>query len=55
MAMKELAVNVLLAFAVCVLVVTLALLLLPSVSGAAVLEWLTTQPPSPCACIFGRD
>jgi hypothetical protein len=55
MAMKELAVNVLLAFAVCVLVVTLTLLLVPSVSGAAVLEWITTQPPSPCACVFTGD
>ena len=52
MAMKELAVNVLWAFAMCVLVVTLALLLVPSVSGAAVLEWITMQPPSPCACAF---
>ena len=52
MVMKELVVNVLWAFAVCVLVVTLALLLVPSVSGAAILEWITTQPPSPCACVF---
>ena len=43
--MKGLAVNVLAAFAVCALAVTLAVLLLPSVSWAAALEWLTTTPP----------
>jgi hypothetical protein len=50
--MNGLAVVVLWAIALCVLAVTLALLLVPSVSGAAILEWLTMQPPSPCACVF---
>jgi hypothetical protein len=50
MAMKELAVNVLLAFAVCVLVTTLVLLLVPSLSWAAVFEFLTTSR-SPCGCV----
>jgi hypothetical protein len=47
MATKILAVNVLLAFGVGVFAVTLAVLLTPSLSSAAVLEWLTTSPP-PC-------
>jgi hypothetical protein len=41
---KILAVNVLLAFGVCVFAVTLAVLLAPILSSAAVLEWLTTTP-----------
>ena len=45
MATKILAVNVLLALGVCVFAVTLAVLLAPSLSSAAVLEWLTTTPP----------
>ena len=45
MATKILAVNVLLAFGVCVFAVTLAVLLAPIVSSEAVLEWLTTTPP----------
>jgi hypothetical protein len=53
MAMNGLAVKVLLAVALCVLAVTLAVLLVPSLSWAAVLEWLTTQGSSPCACVFG--
>jgi hypothetical protein len=51
MAIKRLAVIVLLAL----LAVTLALLLVPSHSWAAVYEWLVTGTPdsSPCGCIFG--
>ncbi len=45
MATKILAVNVLLAFGVCVFAVTLAVLLAPSLSSPAVLEWLTHTPP----------
>ena len=54
-AMNRAAVIVLVAIAVVVVSVILAVLLVPSVSGAAVFEWMTTQPPSPCACIFGGD
>ena len=43
--MQSLPANVLVAFALCALAVTLAVLLVPSVSSAAVLEWLTTTPP----------
>jgi hypothetical protein len=42
---KILAVNVLLAFGVCVFAVTLAVLLTPSVSSADIAEWLTTTTP----------
>jgi hypothetical protein len=51
MAIKRLAVIVLLAL----LAVTLALLLVPGLSWAAVSEWLTNGTPgsSPCGCIFG--
>ncbi len=42
--MERLAVNLLVAFALCVLVVTLAVLLVPGLSSEAVLEWLTTTP-----------
>ena len=45
MATKILAVNVLLAFGVCVFAVTLAVLLAPSLSSPAVLEWLSHTPP----------
>jgi hypothetical protein len=45
---KRSAVIVLAAFALCVLAVTLAVLLVPGLSWAAVLEWLTTTPP--CGC-----
>jgi hypothetical protein len=55
MVMNGFAVKVLLAVALCVLAVALAMLLVPSLSWAGVLEWITTQPPSPCACIFGGD
>jgi hypothetical protein len=53
MAIKRLAVIVLLAL----LAVTVALLLVPGLSWAAVYEWLmTTGTPgsSPCGCVFGR-
>ncbi len=43
--MKILTVNVLLAFGVCVVTVTLALLLTPGVSSADIAEWMTTTPP----------
>jgi hypothetical protein len=49
MAIKRLAVIVLLAL----LAVTLALLLVPGLSWAAVLEWLMTPGSSPCACVLG--
>jgi len=45
MAMTRLAVNVLAAVALCVLAVTLAVLLVPNIAWADVLEYLTTQPP----------
>ncbi len=52
--MKDrLAVNVLAAFALCVLAVTLAVLVVPpSLSWAAVLEALTTQAQGEGACVF---
>ena len=43
--MKALAVNALMAFALCAMAVTLAVLLVPSIAWADVLEYLTTQPP----------
>ncbi len=43
--MNSVAVNVLAALALCVLVVTLAMLLAPSIAWADVFEYLTTQPP----------
>ena len=43
--MNSVAVSVLAAFALCVLAVTLGVLLMPSIAGADVLEYLTTQPP----------
>jgi len=56
MATKGLVVSVLWAFALCVFAVSLALFvgatLGASLSWAAVLERLTTQPPSPCACVY---
>jgi hypothetical protein len=50
MAVKRLAEVVFVAFVVCVLAVTLTLFLVPTISWAAVLEWLTTTPPygGPC-------
>ncbi len=52
MAMNGLAVKVLLIVALCVLAATLAMLLVPGFSWAAVLEWLTR--PAPCACINSK-
>ena len=52
MATQTLAVSVLWAFALCVFAVGLALLVGASLSWAALLEGLTTQPASPCACVF---
>jgi hypothetical protein len=51
MAIKRLAVIVLLAL----LAVTVALLLVPGLSWAAVYEWLMNGTPgsSPCGCIYG--
>ena len=43
--MKALAVNVVVAFALCAMAVALAMLLVPSIAWADVLEYLTTQPP----------
>jgi hypothetical protein len=43
--MNRLAVNVLAAFALCALAVTLAMLLVPSIAWADMFEYLTTQPP----------
>jgi hypothetical protein len=48
MVMNGLAVKILLAIALCVLAVSLAVLLVPSLSPATAFEWLTTQPPSSC-------
>ena len=45
---KRMAVNVLAAFALCGLVVTLVLHFAPDISWAAVLKWLTTSSPGPC-------
>jgi hypothetical protein len=51
MVMNGLAVKILLAIALCVLAVSLALLLVPSHSWVAALEWFTNPPQvSPCGC-----
>ncbi len=52
MVMKGLGGTLLLAFGVCLLAVTLTVLLVPDLSWAAALKWLTTQKP-PCGCIGG--
>jgi hypothetical protein len=44
------AVVVLAAIAVCVLAVTLAVLLVPSLAWADVLGWVTTTPPCEGSC-----
>ena len=44
-AMNSVAVNVLAASALCVLVVTVAMLLVPNIAWADVFEYLTTQLP----------
>jgi hypothetical protein len=38
------------AFALFVLAVILGVLLVPSLSGATILEWLTTTPPCEAPC-----
>ena len=50
MAMKSVAMIVIAALAVCVLAVTLAVLLVPSLAWADVLGWLTTTPPCEAPC-----
>jgi hypothetical protein len=50
LSMKRLAVLVLAAFALCLLAVTVAVLLVPSLSWAGVLEWVTTTPPCEKPC-----
>jgi hypothetical protein len=52
MAITRLAVIVVLALALALLAVTLATLLVPSLSWAGVYEWMTTTGPSPCGCIL---
>jgi hypothetical protein len=49
-AMKRVAVIVLAAIAVCVLALTLAVLLVPSLAWADVLGWVTTTPPCEGPC-----
>jgi hypothetical protein len=49
-AMKTMTVIVVAAFGVCVLAVTLAVLLVPSLAWADVLGWLTTTPPCEAPC-----
>ncbi len=48
---RGLAVNILVAFALCVLVVTLGLLLVPDLSWATVLESLTSDGQAPCPMV----
>ena len=43
--MSSVAVSVLAAIALCVVAVTLAVLLVPSIAWAEVFEYVTTQPP----------
>ena len=52
MAITRLAVIVVVALVLALLAVTLAMLLVPGLSWAAVYEWMTTTGPSPCGCIF---
>jgi hypothetical protein len=47
---RRLAVIVLVALVLCVLAVALAVLLVPSLSWADVLGWLTTTPPCEGPC-----
>ena len=49
--MNRSAVIVLAAFALFVLAVIVAVLLVPSLSWAAAYEWITTPSP-PCGCVF---
>jgi hypothetical protein len=53
MAITRLAVIVVLALVLALLAVTLAMLLVPSLSWAGVYEWMTTGR-SPCGCIWDR-
>jgi hypothetical protein len=55
MAITRLAVIVVVALVLALLAVTLAMLLVPSLSWAGVYEWMTTTGPSPCGCIFDRN
>jgi hypothetical protein len=55
MTKRTVAMNVLLAFGVCLFAVALALLLTPNVSSADIFEWVTTTEPSPCACVLTGD
>jgi hypothetical protein len=48
--MKTMTVIVVAALGVCVLAVTLAVLLVPSLAWADVLGWLTTTPPCEGPC-----
>jgi hypothetical protein len=48
--MKRVALGALAVLAVCVLALTLAVLVLPSLSWANVLEWMTTTPPCDTPC-----
>jgi hypothetical protein len=50
MAMKSVAMIVIAALAVCVLAVTLAVLLVPSLAWADVFVWVTTTPPCEGPC-----
>jgi hypothetical protein len=43
--MNSVAVSILAAFALCVLAVSLAVLVVPSIAWAEVVAYLTTQPP----------
>ena len=43
--MSSVAVSVLAAIALCVVAVTLAVLLVPSIAWAEIFEYMTTQPP----------
>jgi hypothetical protein len=50
LSMKSLAVIVLVALAVCMLAVSLAVFLVPSLSWADTFGWLTTTPPCEGPC-----
>ena len=50
--MNSMAVSVLAAFALCVLVVTLAMVVVPNIAWAELFEWMTMTGPSPCGCIL---
>jgi hypothetical protein len=48
--MKRVALGALVVLAVVVLALTLAVILLPSLSWANVIEWVTTTPPCEAPC-----